>query len=50
VAQSLGHDVRAVRRSLRYLLIALLALGLVLLLLWAVVVNPPRLINTSGWP
>jgi hypothetical protein len=48
--QPLRHDVRALLRSLRYLLIALLALGLVLLLLWAVVVIPPRLINTSGWP
>jgi hypothetical protein len=39
-----------VRRWLRYVLIALLGLGLVLLLLWAVVVVPPRLIDTSQIP
>jgi uncharacterized protein YjbI with pentapeptide repeats len=40
----------AVLRRLRYLLIALLGLGLVLLLLWAVVVVPPWLIDTSQIP
>jgi uncharacterized protein YjbI with pentapeptide repeats len=38
----------AVLRSLRYLLIGLLGVGLVLLILWAVVVVPPRLIDTSA--
>jgi hypothetical protein len=38
----------AMLRRLRRVLIALLGLGLVLLLLWAAVVVPPRLIDTSG--
>jgi Pentapeptide repeats (8 copies) len=38
----------AMLRSLRYLLVALVGLVLVLLLLWAVVVVPPRLIDTSS--
>ena len=45
---SLDDDVGAVLHRLRYLLIALSGLGLILLLLWAVVVVPPLLIDTSG--
>jgi uncharacterized protein YjbI with pentapeptide repeats len=47
-----AHDAVAVLRRLRYLVIGLLTgllgLALVLLLLWALVVVPPRLIDTSG--
>src|SRR5262245_56819679 len=40
----------AVLPRIRYLLIAITGLGLVLVLLWAVVVVPPRLIDTSQIP
>ncbi len=50
VTRPIAHHVGAVLRWLRYLLIALLGLGLVLLILWAVVVVPPRLIDTSQIP